>query len=101
MSILSKMKSPEFVLGTLDSAPAGSPTPFVPRVRTCIFRGFWTEIPENDRNDAPRNPNVYGSDCPTFSTDVRMEKVAQIFRYQCRTCRESKIKFKEAGVVAL
>lgn len=73
------MKSPEFVLGTLDSAPAGSPTPFVPRVRTCIFRGFWTEIPEDERNPAPRNPKVYESDCPTFSTDVRMEKVAQIF----------------------
>ena len=73
------MKSPEFVLGTLDSAPEGSPTPYVPRVRYCIFRGFWTELPENKHNKAPRNANVYGSDCPTFSTDVRMEKVGQIF----------------------
>ncbi|KAF1846788.1 uncharacterized protein K460DRAFT_377926 [Cucurbitaria berberidis CBS 394.84] len=76
---ISKMKSPEFVLGTLDSAPEGSPTPFVPRVRYCIFRGFWAELPENKHNDAERNPRVYESDCPTFTTDVRMEKVGQIF----------------------
>ncbi|RAR12447.1 FMN binding protein [Stemphylium lycopersici] len=76
---LSKMKSPEFVLGTLDSAPQGSPTPFVPRVRYCIHRGFWAELPENKHNDAERNPQVYQSDCPLFTTDVRMEKVGQIF----------------------
>jgi pyridoxamine 5'-phosphate oxidase len=73
------MKSPEFVLGTLDAAPSGSPTPFVPRVRYCIHRGFWAELPENKHNDAERNPQVYQSDCPTFTTDVRMEKVGQIF----------------------
>jgi pyridoxamine 5'-phosphate oxidase len=76
---ISKMKSPEFVLGTLDSAPKGSPTPYVPRVRYCIHRGFWAELPENKHNDAERNPEVYQSDCPTFTTDVRMEKVRQIF----------------------
>ncbi|KAF2829351.1 hypothetical protein CC86DRAFT_346044 [Ophiobolus disseminans] len=76
---ISKMKSPEFVLGTLDSAPKGSPTPYVPRVRYCIFRGFWAELPENKHNDAERNPQVFASDCPTFTTDVRMEKVGQIF----------------------
>lgn len=73
------MPSPEFVLGTLGSAPEGSPTPLVPRVRFCIFRGFWTELPENKHNDAERNPVVYESDLPTFTTDVRMEKVGQIF----------------------
>ncbi|KAL5113973.1 hypothetical protein ACEQ8H_008155 [Pleosporales sp. CAS-2024a] len=76
---ITKMKSPEFVLGTLDAAPKGSPTPFVPRVRYCIFRGFWAELPENKHNDAERNPRVFASDCPTFTTDVRMEKVGQIF----------------------
>jgi pyridoxamine 5'-phosphate oxidase len=76
---LSKMKSPEFVLGTLGSAPKGSPTPYVPRVRYCIFRGFWAELPENKHNDAERNPQIFASDCPTFTTDVRMEKVGQIF----------------------
>lgn len=73
------MKSPEFVLGTLDSAPKDSPVPFVPRVRYCIFRGFWAELPENKHNNAERNARVYESDCPTFTTDVRMEKVRQIF----------------------
>ncbi|CAI6332538.1 unnamed protein product [Periconia digitata] len=76
---ISKMPSPEFVLGTVGSAPKGSPTPLVPRVRFCIFRGFWTELPENKHNDAERNPAVYESDLPTFTTDVRMEKVGQIF----------------------
>lgn len=76
---VSKMQSPQFVLGTLAAAPKGSPTPFLPRVRYCIFRGFWTELPENKHNDAERNPAVYESDCPTFTTDVRMEKVGQIF----------------------
>ncbi|KAF2873392.1 pyridoxamine 5'-phosphate oxidase-domain-containing protein [Massariosphaeria phaeospora] len=76
---LSKMQPPEFVLSTVAAAPAGSPTPYVPRARYCIFRGFWTELPENEHNDAERNPEVYQSDCPTFTTDVRMEKVGQIF----------------------
>lgn len=79
-SHISKMSSPEFVLGTLDTAPNGSPVPLVPRVRYCIFRGFWAELPENAHNDAPRNPPIFSSDCPTFTTDVRMEKVAQIFK---------------------
>ncbi|RMZ72518.1 pyridoxamine 5 -phosphate oxidase-domain-containing [Pyrenophora seminiperda CCB06] len=78
-SHLSQLKSPEFVLGTLASAPANSPTPFLPRVRYCIHRGFWAELPENSHNDAPRNPPVFQSDCPVFTTDVRMEKVGQIF----------------------
>ncbi|EOA87596.1 hypothetical protein ACJQWK_08774 [Exserohilum turcicum] len=79
-SHLSQMKSPEFVLGTLDAAPSGAPTPFVPRVRYCIHRGFWAELPENRHNDAERNPRVYESDCPVLTTDVRMEKVGQIFQ---------------------
>lgn len=74
-----KMPSAQFVLGTLGNAPKGSPTPLVPRVRYCIFRGFWTELPENKHNDAERNPKVFESDCPTFTTDVRMEKVGHIF----------------------
>ena len=76
---LSQMKPPQFVLGTLGAAPSGSPTPYIPRVRYCIFRGFWAELPENKHNDAERNPQLYASDCPTFTTDVRMEKVGQIF----------------------
>ena len=74
------MKPPQFVLGTLDKATEGSPVEYVPRVRYCIFRGFWAELPENKHNDAERNPELYHSDCPTFTTDVRMEKVGQIFK---------------------
>lgn len=76
---ISKMPSPQFVLGTVAATPSGAPIPFVPRVRYCIFRGFWTELPENKHNNAERNPRVFESDCPTFTTDVRMEKVGQIF----------------------
>lgn len=73
------MKPPQFVLSTVERAPSGSPTPYVPRARYCIFRGFWAELPENEHNDAERNPKVYESDLPTFTTDVRMEKVGQLF----------------------
>ena len=76
---ISKMPTPHFVLSTVAAAPSDSPVPFVPRARFCIFRGFWTELPENQHNKAERNPKVYASDCPTFTTDVRMEKVGQIF----------------------
>jgi pyridoxamine 5'-phosphate oxidase len=76
---VSKMSPPQFVLGTVAAAPQGATTPFVPRVRYCIFRGFWTELPENKHNDAERNAKVFESDCPTFTTDVRMEKVGQLF----------------------
>ena len=95
-SHLSKLKSPEFVLGTLDAAPTGSPTPFVPRVRYCIHRGFWAELPENKHNDAERNPRVFQSDCPTFTTDVRMEKVEQIFATSAGHA-ESKAQIQGSG----
>ena len=40
---------------------------------------MWAELPENKHNDAPQNPRVYESDMPTFTTDVRMEKVPELF----------------------
>lgn len=73
------MPTPQFVLSTLDSAPAGSPTPYVPRARYCIFRGMWAELPENKHNEGPKNPRAYETEMPAFTTDVRMEKVAQLF----------------------
>ncbi|KAE9962014.1 hypothetical protein BLS_000999 [Venturia inaequalis] len=73
------MPSPEFVLSTLTPAPEGSPTPYLPRARYCIYRGMWTQLPSNKHNNAPQNPNVYESEMPTFTTDVRMEKVSQLF----------------------
>lgn len=79
LSNLSKLESPEFVLSTVEKAPNDSPVPYVPRARYCIFRGFWAELPENKHNEAPQNDRVYESDLPTFSTDIRMHKVPQIF----------------------
>ncbi|KAF2188173.1 hypothetical protein K469DRAFT_703636 [Zopfia rhizophila CBS 207.26] len=87
---ISKMSPPQFVLSTLATAPPGSPTPYVPRARYCIFRGFWTELPENRHNNAERNPKAYESDCPTLTTDVRMEKVGQIFGSSARHAENSK-----------
>ena len=40
---------------------------------------MWGELPENSHNEAPRNKGVYESDMPTFTTDVRMQKVSDIF----------------------
>lgn len=40
---------------------------------------MWATLPENKHNDAPRNPRVYESDLPTFTTDVRMHKVEELF----------------------
>lgn len=73
------MKSPEFVLSTLTKAPKGSTTPYLPRARFCIWRGYWAEIPENKHNNAPQNPRIFNSELPTFTTDVRMQKVGEIF----------------------
>ncbi|SLM34011.1 atp binding protein [Lasallia pustulata] len=76
---LSKLDSPEFVFSSLHAAPKGSPTPYVPHARYCIFRGMWAELPENKHNDAPMNNRVYESELPTFTSDVRMEKIPEIF----------------------
>ena len=40
---------------------------------------MWAELPENEHNPAPKNEKVYESDLPTFTTDIRMEKVGQLF----------------------
>ncbi|KZF23311.1 hypothetical protein L228DRAFT_260157 [Xylona heveae TC161] len=79
LSHIGKMPSPEFVFSSLHPAPSGSPTPYVPRARYCVFRGMWTELPHNERNEAPRNEQIYESELPTFTTDVRMQKAAEIF----------------------
>jgi len=75
------MDSPEFVFSSLHPVPEGqkSPTPYLPRARYCIMRGFWAELPENKHNNAPMNPRVYESDMPAFTTDVRMNKPLQLF----------------------
>lgn len=73
------MDAPEFVFSSLHSAPKDSPTPYVPRARFCIFRGFWAELPENKHNKAPVNEKVYESEMPTFTSDLRMLKVPEVF----------------------
>lgn len=76
------MKTPTFVLSTLqpvpkDEAPSAS-LRVVPRARTCIYRGLWTELPENKHNTAPRNPSGFESDLPTLTTDARMGKAGEV-----------------------
>lgn len=64
--------SPEFYIATVNHEGQ-------PRVRACIHRGFWAALPENSHNKLPKNPPVYDSDCPMFTTDARMSKVYDIF----------------------
>ena len=40
---------------------------------------MWAELAENKHNEAPKNDRVYESDLPTFTTDVRMAKIPEIF----------------------
>jgi hypothetical protein len=40
---------------------------------------MWAELPLNDKNPAPRNPAAFESDCLTLTTDVRMQKVGELF----------------------
>ncbi|KAK0714599.1 pyridoxamine 5'-phosphate oxidase-domain-containing protein [Lasiosphaeris hirsuta] len=75
---IAAMASPTFVLATLHPSTASSPFPAVPRARTCVFRGMWATLPDNERNSAPRNPAVFESDLPTFTTDARMEKAGEV-----------------------
>lgn len=84
LSDIGKMESPEFVFSSLQpSDDKKASTPYVPRARTCIFRGMWAELPENKHNEAPMNDRVYESDLLTLTTDVRMAKVPQIMA-SCR-----------------
>ncbi|KAF2671584.1 hypothetical protein BT63DRAFT_422120 [Microthyrium microscopicum] len=87
---VSKMKSPEFVLSTLGSDPTGR-FKVIPRARTCIYRGMWGAMTPNDRNPAKKNPAAFESDCPTLTTDVRMEKVGEIFRPAVGTATDEDI----------
>jgi pyridoxamine 5'-phosphate oxidase len=77
---LSKLDSPEFAFSSLQpNEDKNASTPYVPRVRYCIYRGMWAEGPSNKHNTAEQNERVYESDLPTFTTDVRMSKVPEVF----------------------
>ena len=92
---LAAMKQPSFTLATVSPPATSSTTPpstpstttsssssagrgdgtSRPHARTCNCRGLWTALPSN-----PRNPAVFDSDLPVFTTDARMAKVAQLGR---------------------
>lgn len=89
VSHLEAMDSPTFVLSSLHREHGADTTPsaqwtadaanFSPRARTVVYRGMWAALSLNPRNPAPRNPNVYQTDLLTITTDVRMEKVSEMF----------------------
>jgi pyridoxamine 5'-phosphate oxidase len=64
---------------TAATTGAATAVRWVPRARYCIFRGLWASLPANPHNEAPRNPPVYESDLPSFTTDVRMNKAGELF----------------------
>ncbi|KAI1853315.1 hypothetical protein JX266_002021 [Neoarthrinium moseri] len=87
------MKSPEFTLSTIRRVPAsrygmdagsgdGQGFVQVPRARTCIFRGMWANLAVNPKNDAELNPDCYESELLTFTTDVRMDKMPELWEGQ-------------------
>ncbi|KAK1755803.1 pyridoxamine 5'-phosphate oxidase-domain-containing protein [Echria macrotheca] len=82
LSHVSSMPQPTLVLSTLHPVEPGVTRhgfSLVPRARTCIYRGLWGTWPSNgDRNPAPRNAQVFESDLPVITTDIRMEKAAEI-----------------------
>jgi pyridoxamine 5'-phosphate oxidase len=88
---VASMKSPEFVLATIRKVPSSSPSSaiygtnasdghvHIPRARTCVFRGMWANLPVNSKNDAPLNPELFDSELLTFTTDVRMDKMPELW----------------------
>ncbi len=77
---ISAMSQASFTLSTVhhSDTPVSTTTTWTPRARTCMFRGMWATLLPNDRNPAPRNPAVFESDLPLFTTDVRMAKAADL-----------------------
>jgi len=40
---------------------------------------MFAELPDNKHNTAPKNERIFETDMPTFTTDVRMQKVPELF----------------------
>lgn len=91
---LAQLKLPTFTLATLHPVPESEAPaaglPALPRARTCVLRGLWGEdLPgsssggghgnDNSNNPAPRNPPLYESDLPVFTTDARAAKAGELF----------------------
>ncbi|KAF2862464.1 hypothetical protein K470DRAFT_212781 [Piedraia hortae CBS 480.64] len=81
---LTQFSSPEFVFSTVHCS--SNPQEAYPRARYCIHRGFFASLPYDKHNSAPKNEAVYESDLPTFTTDVRMEKVGELERQSGGLC---------------
>ncbi|KAG5952859.1 hypothetical protein E4U53_007728 [Claviceps sorghi] len=73
---MESMKPPNF---TLSSVYQASPSCFLPRARTVVYRGMWASLVPNSKNPAALNPACYQTDLPTITTDARMHKVPQLF----------------------
>ena len=78
LSHLEDMDLRSFVLSTLHPDSPSSPHKLLPRARTVIYRGMWAGLPVNPKNPAPLNPEAFESDLPTFTSDVRMEKIPEL-----------------------
>lgn len=61
------------------SPSSSSSFPFLPRSRTCIFRGMFGSLPPNDKNTAPPNDPGFASDMIALTTDARMAKIPDLF----------------------
>ncbi|OAA68980.1 FMN-binding split barrel-related protein [Cordyceps fumosorosea ARSEF 2679] len=91
VSHLEAMDSPTFVLSSLHREPPSAATQppaalqkkdaetFSPRARTVVYRSMWAGLSSNPRNPAPPNPHIYQTDLLTTTTDVRMDKVSEMF----------------------
>ncbi|KAG6104346.1 hypothetical protein E4U13_008406 [Claviceps humidiphila] len=75
-SDMESMKPPNF---TLSSVYQVSPSKFLPRARTVVYRGMWASLVPNSKNPATLNAACYESDLPTITTDARMHKVSEMF----------------------
>lgn len=73
------MEGQEFAFSSLHQENRHSKIPSASRSRFCAFRCFWAELPPNPSNPAGRNPNVFKSELPAFTTDVRTSKVGDLF----------------------
>ncbi|KAG6007617.1 hypothetical protein E4U21_005698 [Claviceps maximensis] len=76
ISDMESMKPPNF---TLSSVYQASPSSFLPRARTVVYRGMWASLVPNSKNPAALNPASYQTDLPTITTDARMHKVCELF----------------------
>ncbi|OTB06343.1 hypothetical protein M426DRAFT_319075 [Hypoxylon sp. CI-4A] len=92
------MASPEFALGTVRKQDSSSSAHhYAPRVRTCIFRGLLAGLPVNPKNEASLNPDVCDSDLLTFTTDRRMDKMAELFGADAESESEGKLLSDGSG----